>query len=377
VLTGAHTGTEHGLEILSTTSLNRMDCSPDKFEHARLASNSMTRFDGYPNDGVTWLQRPTNEVGDVIEGTVVNLMGVGKATITIKNNVSEMATKIKSLVESVNLTKGFIKQNTKWGGGKLVSNLLSNGTVERKTEGGEENGIMIGNYGFQISLSELDRLMTRAIFSVDEFIEAKFPDAGERAKLSRAEKQDLYDQYLEDNGLLYTRLSDIGIRSDQSQEGVYVIEESRLTECLSRNPEAVLKLFTFTNGDNDFPIGNTVVAHLDEAARPRLSGFAVQLGFRMSDLTRANDVIDPQTGQVVKSAKGITKVLAENYKNIISGSDGKGGIDAKIAREERRIEQYKNRLEQKFTRLEMALAQLNRSSDNLTSQLDQLNNNSK
>ena len=375
VLTGAHTGTEHGIEILSTTSLSRMDCSPDKFEHARYASNSMTRFDGYPNDGVSWLQRPTNEVSDTIEGTVVNLIGVGKATITIQNNVSDMANKIKSLVESVNLTKNFIKQNTKWGGGKLVSNLLSNGTVERATEGGEENGVMIGNYGFQISLSELDRLMTRSIFTVDEFIEARFPDASERSRLTRAEKHELYDQYLEDNGLIYTRLSDIGIRSDQSQGGVYVVEESKLIECLSRNPEAVIKLFTFTNGDSDFPVGNTVLVHEDEADRPRLSGFAVQLGFRMSDLTRANDVIDPQTGNVYKSAKGITKVLAENYNTIISGSNGNGGIDAKIAREERRIEMYKARLEKKFSRLETALSQLNSLSERVASHMAQLNNN--
>ncbi|MDR2726046.1 MAG: flagellar filament capping protein FliD [Candidatus Adiutrix sp.] len=375
VLTGAHTGTEHGIEILSTTFLSRMDCSPDKFEHARYASNSMTRFDGHPNDGGSWLQRPTNEVSDTIEGTVVNLIGVGKATITIQNNVSDMANKIKSLVESVNLTKNFIKQNTKWGGGKLVSNLLSNGTVERATEGGEENGVMIGNYGFQISLSELDRLMTRSIFTVDEFIEARFPDASERSRLTRAEKHELYDQYLEDNGLIYTRLSDIGIRSDQSQGGVYVVEESKLIECLSRNPEAVIKLFTFTNGDSDFPVGNTVLVHEDEADRPRLSGFAVQLGFRMSDLTRANDVIDPQTGNVYKSAKGITKVLAENYNTIISGSNGNGGIDAKIAREERRIEMYKARLEKKFSRLETALSQLNSLSERVASHMAQLNNN--
>ena len=376
VLTGAHTGVEHGIEILGTTSLNQMDCSPATFEHARWASNSMTRFDGYPNDGVSWLQRATNEVGDVIEGTVVNLMGVGKATITIKNNVTEMANKIKALVESVNMTKNFIKDQTKWGGGKLVSNVLADGTIERSTEGGEENGIMIGNYGFQISLSELDKLMTRAIFTVDEYIEARIPDAPERAKLSRQEKQALYDKYLEDNGLLYTRLSDIGIASNQNQGGLYVIEESKLMECLSKNPEAVIKLFTFNNGENDFPVDNTVVAHLDEAARPRLSGFAVQLGFRMSDLTRPNDVIDPATGLVAKSAKGITKVLADNYSSIISGSDGKGGIDAKIAREKKRIELYQQRLEQKFARLETALAQLNSNAERVSSQIAQLNNNS-
>ena len=376
VLTGAHTGVEHGIEILSTTNLNRMSCKPENFEQARRASNSMTRFDGYPNDGSSWLQRSTNEVSDVIEGTVVNLMGIGKTTITIKNNVTEMINKIKALVQSVNSTKGFIKEHTKWGGGKLVSNVLSDGSLERSTEGGEANGIMIGNYGFQISLSEIDKLMTRPIFSVNDFIEARYPDAPERARISLERKHELYNEYLEANGLAYTRLSDIGIISNPELQGAYVIEESKLSECLSRNPDAVIKLFTFVNGETDFPVGNTVVTHLDEAPRPRLQGFALQLGFRMSDLTRVNDVIDPATGQIVKPAKGITKVLAENYNNIISGSDGKGGIDAKIARETKRIEQYQQRLEQKFSRLEAALAQLNGTSERVSSQLAQLNKSS-
>jgi flagellar capping protein FliD len=378
VLTGAHTGTEHAIRVLDTTWLNRMDCSPESFEHSRRASNSMTRFDGFPNDGVSWLQRPTNEVGDVIQGTVVNLTGTGKATITIKNNVTEMAQKINSLVESVNLTKSYIKQHTKWGGGRLVSNVLSNGSLERATEGGEANGIMIGNYGFQISLTEMDRLMTRAIFTADDYIKRRYPDESSRNRLSEKEKQDLYEKYLEDNGLIYTRLSDIGIRSDPDNGGNYTIDESRLMECLSTNPEAVIKLFTFENAPNEFPVGtdNREVIHLDEEARPTLSGFAVQLGYRMHDLTRTNDVIDPTTGDVAKPAKGITTVLIENYNGIISGHDGKGGIDAKIARETRRIQIYQTRMEQKFARLETALSLLNGASETLASQLASLNNNS-
>ena len=367
VLTGAQTGVEHGIEILATTSLNRLDCvSPGSFEHVRRAANSMTRFDGYPNDGVTWLQRPSNEVGDVIDGTVVNLTGSGKATIQVQNNVTDMINKIKSLVESVNLTKTYIKEQTKWGSGKLVSKVLADGTLERKTEGGEESGIMIGNYGFQISLSEIDKLMTGAIFSRDEFIRALDPGGTNQAQLPLSERQALYQQYLDDNGLLYTRLSDIGIASNHEQSGVYVIEESKLRECLTRNPEAVLKLFTFRPDDAVF---SSVTVHEDEAPRPRFSGFAVQMGFRMSDLTRSGDVIDPATGDVLKSAKGITKVLAENYTNIISG------IDAKIAREQKRVDLYRQRMEEKFARLEKALAQLNSTSESLSSQLAQLSGN--
>ncbi|GHV56618.1 hypothetical protein FACS189460_1720 [Deltaproteobacteria bacterium] len=367
VLTGVDSGVEHGIEILSTTSLNRMDCSPASFDHARRASNSMSRIDGYPNDGVSWLQRPTNEVGDAVDGTVITLVGPGKSTITIRNNVSDMENKIKALVTSVNTTKAYIKQQTKWGEGKLVSNVLADGTLERATEGGEESGIMIGNYGFQIALSELDKLMTKAIFTRAEYIQAIDPGRERQYLLPQAEQQALYDQYLEANGLIYTRLSDIGIASNHDQAGTYTIEESKLRECLTKNPEAVIKLFTFVPPETDM---SRVVVHEDEEARPRLAGFGVQLGYRMSDLTRSSDVINPSTGEVVKPAKGITKVLGENYADIISG------IDTKIAREKKRIEMYRQRMEQKFARLETALAQLNNTSESVSAQLAQLSGSS-
>jgi flagellar hook-associated protein 2 len=382
VLSGNKSGAEYGIRILDSTSLTNMPTDPSTWDHAREASNSMCRIDGYPNDGDTWIQRTGNEVGDVIDGVVVTLQGPGETQITVQNNVTEMVNKIKQLIESVNFCKSYIKEQTKYGGGKLVSKVLKDGTFQRTTEGGEASGVMIGNYGFQISQSNIDRLMTKEIFTRDEYIKAlnpdgksKFyndmPDTVEDEERDGPSKQGLYQDYLDKHGLIYTRLSDIGIASNPENAGQYIVENSKLTEALTKNPEAVMKLFTFTPPTSEGQSLDPVYA--DEPARPRIAGFSVTLGYAMSDLTRTTDVIDSKTGQVVKPAKGITKVLAQNYNEIISGPTGKEGIDAKIAREEKRVAMVRERLEQKFARLETLLATLNNKQSSIESQLAKLN----
>ncbi len=376
VLTGAREGAENAITISDKTSLSQMPCGAGTWTHAREASNSMSRIDGYPNDGSSWIQRPTNEVGDVLPGVVINLEGPGESQITIKNNVSDMVKKIKELVESVNFCKSYIKEQTKWGEGKLVSKVLKDGTFTRETEGGKSaSGVMIGNYGFQISQSNIDRLMTKEIFTREEYIKALDPEGVKQAKypirVDNEEKdgpsqEGLYRAYLDRNGLVYTRLSDIGIASNPEQSGQYIIENSKLTEALTKNPEAVIKLFTFQPDDTEI---TKFQRFTDEDLRPRIGGFAVNMGFAMNDLTRNSDDYD-KNGNLVEKAKGITVVLAENYANIISG------IDVKIARETRRVEMVRTRLEEKFSRLETLLSTLNNQSTSIQAQVDKLNNNS-
>ena len=373
VLTGAHSGSEHEIRILDTTRLTGVSMKPEDFEHARVATNSMCRIDGYPSDGVSWIQRQSNEVSDVLDGTVLQLQGTGTATINIVNDVADMANKITSIVEAVNMAIAYIQEQTSYAGGKFTVDVLKDGTIQRKTEG-TASGVMIGNYGFQISNSEIKNLMSSQIFTQDEYIRALTDDQGNGPiNLPREEQKKLYEAFLEENGLIYTRLSDIGIAFDakastdyskNTGKGAYVIESSKLNEALRKNPEAVLKLFTF-KPDDTFP---TKVKYEDEQPRPIISGGVLsKMFYSMSDLTRSSDVYDKNTGDMIQSAKGIMRVLSENYSNIISG------IDEKISREEKRISLKQERLETKFSRLEMMLAQLNQQSTSLQAELDKLN----
>lgn len=229
-------------------------------------------------------------------------------------------------------------------------------------------------------LSTIDRLMTKEIFTREEYIKAvdpppyrpnhngpaSYPKTVEDEERDGPSQEGVYQAYLKDHGLIYTRLSDIGIASDPSNQGQYIIKESELTKALTKNPEAVIKLFTFQPDDGI----QKWEKYEDEDLRPRIGGFCVNMGYAMNDLTRSNDVIDEDTGDVKEPAKGITKVLAENYSDIISG------IDKKITREEKRIGMVRTRLEEKFARLETLLASLENQSTKIKAQIDKLNGNS-
>jgi hypothetical protein len=126
-----------------------------------------------------------------------------------------MRDKIVQLVESVNFCKTYILENTKWGGSNLQVDMNESGEVVTSRE--TDNGLMIGNYGFQIAQTNLDSLVRASLapFSEDPSLDTK-------VRLAKMEK------YYEDNGLVYTTLSEIGITSDHDNHGLYKVEQTKL-----------------------------------------------------------------------------------------------------------------------------------------------------
>ncbi|MDR1577601.1 MAG: flagellar filament capping protein FliD [Deltaproteobacteria bacterium] len=343
VLTGYDTGAESTIEISDKTTLTNFN--NDNFTVARQASNAMVKVDGFPAGDDNWLQRRNNEVADVIDGAVITLNGVGESTLTITNDSAGMRDKIIQLVESVNFCKTFILENTKWGGSNLVTSMSESGEISTSRE--TANGLMIGNYGFQIAQSNLDRIMNTNLvpFSQDPSLDLK----------ARQEKR---QKYLDDNGLVYSSLSEIGITSDPDNKGLYKVEQSKLLTCINQNPEAVIKLITFT--DEYYETGSDGQSKLVE-----IRGMAQDLSYWMTKMTSDTDVFDEE-GNIIQKGKGTMVTLQENYQSIIEG------IDAKIAREERRIELVRSRLTDKFNRLEQALQQLQDKQSQLESSLSSL-----
>lgn len=391
VLTGHHEGSENGIRILDTTDVTGFSTGPDAWTHAMEASDSMYRINGDPADPDIWNKRPTNILGDAIDGLVLTLKAPGKVTVNVQNNITEMVERIQEIVASVNFTKEFIKEETKVGeGGKLVSKFNEEtGMYTREREhGGEENepGVMIGNYGFQMSQSNIDSHMVNPIFDLDDYVNARdpSPDLDDPAPIRQLPKYPPtppnplpadyveppsqnaeYQQYLKDSGLEFMKLSDIGIESDPDNKGLYTVNEGVLSDALRKNTDAVLKLFTFRPGDdeNTFPVDRTM---LDEEPRPYIGGFNVMLGYTMSDMTRTNDVIDPETGDVVWAAKGVTTILSEQYTNIMDG------IDKKIKRETERLALKEKRLTAQFDRLETNLVLMEKHAENVQKQIQQM-----
>ena len=344
VLTGNHTGAESTIEVLPG-ALNIMDTSDGSFSVAREASNAMVKIDGYPAPADEWIQRNSNELADVIDGVVVTVKAVGTSTLNVANDHAAMRDKITQLVQSINFCKTFIIENTKWGESNLEVSMNESGEVVTSRE--NANGLMIGNYGFQIAQTKLDAFMNSSLVPFSE-----------NPALSTKERLEKRQKYYDDNGLVYTTMSDIGITSDPDNQGLYTVEETKLLECIQKNPEAVIKLFTFS--DSYMDIGKD-----GKEKQVVIRGAALALGEDMALLTSTDDITD-ENGDVIQQGKGIMVTLQENYEAIIEG------IDAKIAREERRIEAVRQRLTDRFNRLETALQQLQDKQSQLESSLESL-----
>ncbi|MDR2141403.1 MAG: flagellar filament capping protein FliD [Deltaproteobacteria bacterium] len=343
VLTGNDTGAESTIVISEDTTL--LGFAPGDFKVAREAGNAMVKVDGFPAGDDNWLQRRKNEVADVVDGAVITLNGVGESTLTITNDATAMRDKIVQLVESVNFCKTFILENTKWGGSNLTTGLNENGEITTTRE--NPNGLMIGNYGFQISQSNLDLIMNRSLVPFSE-----------NPALNTKERLEKRQKYTEDNSLVYTNLSDIGITSDPDNQGLYKVEQTKLLQCINDNPEAVIKLITFYDEYQD----------IGRDGKPKtiyVRGMAQELSYQLNLLTSENDIYDEE-GNMIQKGKGIMVTLQENYQGIIEG------INAKIAREERRIELVRARYTDKFNRLETALQQLQDKQSQLESSISSL-----
>ncbi|MCB2184820.1 MAG: flagellar filament capping protein FliD [Deltaproteobacteria bacterium] len=212
------------------------------FTRSQYATNSMIKVDGFPADADTYLQRNKNEVSDVITGVTLSLRDAGSAVITVSADLNGVYGKIEALVNALNYAQEFIRTSTKY------------------DPDGEDTGIMIGNYGYQIINSRLNSTMNESV-------------AG-----------------LVDGTDLYTHLSQIGIKTDPDADGAWVIDSTALLAAMNEDLDAVANLFVY-NEDN----GSLGVAK------------------RMYN----------ESSTLTNSSTGMLNVLISNYQGIIKNIDDK------------------------------------------------------
>ena len=293
VLTGTKTGAEYQITTVShdftgSTFSNGGNIGGG-FTVTQLATNSMIQVDGYPS-GDEYLQRSSNTVSDVITGVSLDLRDGGSTKITISVNIDSVASKIDAFVNAVNYVQDFIRESTQY------------------SDDEDEMGVLIGNYGFQITKAQIDSLLNSSIPG------------------------------LVDGSDVYTLLSQIGIESDPDDNGRWVINSTALFEALTENPDAVVNLFV----SNDIK-GSEGIAN------------------------RMYDLMDKQTD----AETGVCNVLINNYNDIIDNIDQKIEFEEtridlyrqrqleKFARLEATLETLNNQSEA----IESQIAQLPSSSD--------------
>ncbi|MBW2618870.1 MAG: flagellar filament capping protein FliD, partial [Deltaproteobacteria bacterium] len=281
VLIGNDTGAAQQIELVSET----LDNFANDFTTTQEARNAMIKVDGYPAEDDVYLQRSSNRINDLIEGVELKLHDEGTVEVTIVDDKATIAGRIANFVNSVNFVLEYIKKETNY------------------DEDTEENGIMIGNYAFQIVEERIKSIMT-----------SRVPD-------------------LTDGVDTYVHLTQIGIHSDPDNDGLFTIDNVALDVALSNDLDAVAKLFIIdTLLDTD----------------------------GVAELMRA------ETSALTDSTDGPMNILIENYTGIITNIDKKIEqeerriilVEARLREQFARLEATLGILNQQQAQLEYQIDQL-------------------
>ncbi|MBU0515697.1 MAG: flagellar filament capping protein FliD, partial [Proteobacteria bacterium] len=284
VLTGNQTGAAKVVTGITET-MDNFDGSSSKWSNTQVAQNAMLKVDGYPSTSYEYLQRASNSFDDVVDGVTVSLVNTGSAKVTVIDDTATIKNRIETFVNSVNFVLSYIKQETKYDADSGVK------------------GIMLGNYVFDMVVRQINDIMIASIPGLT--------DGADR----------------------YTTLSQIGIKTDPDNEGLWYVDDTVLDQALNTDLQALARLF----------VQDTVKGS---------QGVSYRIGQKTDELT--------------DSTNGPMNIMVDNYEGIIDE------IDAKIEREERRLKTVRERYEDQFARLEATMARLNQIQNYLDSQLTQL-----
>jgi flagellar hook-associated protein 2 len=192
------TGNDPGAAFKMTSISHTLTDFDSTFNETQAAQNAMVKVDGYPVDSSEYIQRSSNTIGDLINGVTLSLSGTGTAIVSITDDTNSVKTKIQGFVESINSVLDYINEMTDYD----------------EAGEGEDNGLMIGNYAFQIARQRINDILTDAVPGLTDGDDA------------------------------YTHLSQIGIKTDPDQNGEWIIDSLALDDAMSNDLEAVCNIFT-------------------------------------------------------------------------------------------------------------------------------------
>jgi len=249
-LYGNDSGAAYSIEGISHTLDNfaKDGTTGFGFSEIQSAQNAMIKVDGYPQESSEYIQRESNSISDLITGVTLGLAGTGTATISVINDTAAIMEKIGDFVASINSVLDYIKSMTAY---------------DEEGEG-ENNGIMIGNYAFQIVQQRLNDILSSQVPGLTGGMDT------------------------------YTHLGQIGIASNPDEDGKWEIDQIALSTAVANDLQGVSRLFT-----------------MDETRET--NGIA--------ELIRAET--DSLTEAYTEASPGIVSVLVHNYGEIIEGIDDK------------------------------------------------------
>ena len=260
-LTGNDPGAAYKITSISHTLTN----FDDVFNETQAAQNAMVKVDGYPTDSSEYIQRSSNTIGDLITGVTLSLSGTGTSTVSITDDTNAVKTKIEDFVESVNSVLDYIKEMTAYD----------------ETGEGENNGLMIGNYAFQIVRQRINDILSSPVPGLTDGVDT------------------------------YTHLSQIGIKTDPDQDGKWIIDSATLYDAISNDLEAVCNLFTRNETSG---VDGIVELIRDETDKLSEAYSAADPGIVSILINRYEEIIDNIDDKIEREERRLA--LVENRLNI-------------------------------------------------------------
>jgi flagellar capping protein FliD len=175
------------------------------FSQVQAAANAEFRVDGYPPS--TWLQRSSNVVTDVIPGVTLTLNGTNAGapvTVTVNPDVDGVKEKINQFVTSFNAVKSYLNANTAYDAQN------------------NKSGVLQGSYAAVLIEQKLQDIIVN--------VAPGFLDGTDA----------------------YTVLGQVGINTvGEGQDdslGTLSVDDTKLTDALNANFDAVIRLFSANFG---------------------------------------------------------------------------------------------------------------------------------
>ncbi len=368
VLTGKSTGVANKISNVSFSGLTNFVGT--SFSETQAATNSMVKLDNYPN-GDSYIQNSGNLLTDVIDGASIVIKSDGNTSITVSNDIDDMADKVQTFVDAYNSCIDYINEITK---------VVSDNNGEASTD---ESGVLVGNYAVTMVKDALKSFIGRTAIG---FNGSNDP---------------------------YTLLPQIGLFTNATNQ--LELDVTKFKEEMAKNPDKVVELFSaakigVTDNSNlsylsgtdltqggEYDVESSIVGGVlsgryrkvgDDTWYTLKSGEGKYLTFMTGDAKGAALVMNTtadgtyNTTLRIKEGKsqeyykkmdtlldddtGIIKVLEKNYEDIMKN------IDKKIERELSRVETVKNRLEAKYAKLEVTIQNYNSMSERIKSQIGSL-----
>jgi len=375
VLTGKDTGAAYKIDSIDYSSFSSGAFKNGAFSETQKAANAMVKLDGYPS-GDQYVQSASNLITDLIDGASISLKSSGNTEFTIENDNNAMIEKVQTYVDAYNEVLEYIDEIT-----EVVYD-------DDDKADSDSSGLFVGNYSIYTMESQLKSfLITRA---------TAFDDTAP-----------------------YLLLTQVGL--SLSEDNVLELDEEDFTDALNDNDEAVFRLFTAdkigvtTNANVSYASGVDsteagkyhfkIVVGADGKATSGLywedgqteadglaltidktgyyltamsgsaKGMALQISGLVSNTTlegnvniksgKAQEFADVMDG-ILNSDSGSIQVLLDSYEDIIDG------IQDKIDKELKRVDQVEARYTERFANLETALSEYESVQDTLDSMLSQL-----